>query len=172
VSNFIPNDNQPFSLSDSNTTPGNLNPKIQPNPTNDKSQEIEFNISPELKLEKSSFSFFRYSTKVRLHFFWRSTPRPFRQTLIAIPGVTLVCAGFVMLIIPGPGLLAIIAGVSILALEFHWAKRVQRYLYNFQRKVIDRSKTITRDSAFLEKSEPNEVNNSSNTLDIPPKLDK
>jgi uncharacterized protein (TIGR02611 family) len=35
-----------------------------------------------------------------------------------------VIAGVLMLVLPGPGLLAIIAGLAILATEFAWAEAV------------------------------------------------
>lgn len=171
MSNFTPSDDQLLPISDSKDAPEDFNPKILSNKTNDKSQEMQFDLSPEI-IKEQSFSLFRIFTSVRLKFFWRSLPRPFRRTFIAIPGITLVCSGFVMLIIPGPGLLAIIAGVSILALEFHWAKRLQRYLYNLQHKVVGRRKSITRGTASLEKAEPTEVDKPSNTLVIPPKWEK
>ncbi len=42
---------------------------------------------------------------------------------VATVGFTVLGAGFVMLVTPGPGLLVIIAGLAILAHEFTWAQR-------------------------------------------------
>jgi uncharacterized protein (TIGR02611 family) len=42
---------------------------------------------------------------------------------VATVGFTVMGAGFVMLVTPGPGLLVIIAGLAILAHEFTWAQR-------------------------------------------------
>ncbi len=50
-------------------------------------------------------------------------PKPVRQLLVGVAGATLLLAGLVMLVLPGPGLLALAAGLAILALEFHWARR-------------------------------------------------
>lgn len=45
-----------------------------------------------------------------------------RKTAVSIIGGTVVLSGLVMLFIPGPGLLVIPAGLSILGLEFLWAR--------------------------------------------------
>jgi hypothetical protein len=46
-----------------------------------------------------------------------------RRIGIAIAGFSVMTAGFVLLFLPGPGLLLIVAGLAILAAEFEWAKR-------------------------------------------------
>ena len=48
-----------------------------------------------------------------------------RRTAIFIVGATVSVAGIVMLVLPGPGLLVIVGGLSILALEFAWAARLR-----------------------------------------------
>lgn len=50
-----------------------------------------------------------------------SLPKPIRWIAVAIVGSTLVLAGIAMLVLPGPGWLAIFAGVTVLAAEFTWA---------------------------------------------------
>lgn len=42
-------------------------------------------------------------------------------------GSTLVAAGAAMLVLPGPGLLTMFAGVSVLASEFAWASGVAEW---------------------------------------------
>lgn len=39
-------------------------------------------------------------------------------------GVALVACGVALLVLPGPGLLVIIAGLAVLATEFAWAERL------------------------------------------------
>ena len=39
-------------------------------------------------------------------------------------GVVLVAAGLALLVLPGPGLLLIVAGLAILATEFAWAEHL------------------------------------------------
>jgi len=55
----------------------------------------------------------------------RSTPRwlaplpaPLRRILILLIGSTVPLAGVLMLVLPGPGILAIVVGLAILATEF------------------------------------------------------
>lgn len=45
-----------------------------------------------------------------------------RRIVIAVIGGTVVLAGVIMLVTPGPGLVVIPFGLAILALEFAWAK--------------------------------------------------
>ena len=45
---------------------------------------------------------------------------------ITIGGVVLLILGVVMLVLPGPGLLVIIAGLAVLATEYVWAQRLLR----------------------------------------------
>jgi uncharacterized protein (TIGR02611 family) len=51
-------------------------------------------------------------------------PGPVRWVVVGLVGSTLVVAGVAMLVLPGPGLLTIFAGVAILAAEFTWAEIV------------------------------------------------
>jgi uncharacterized protein (TIGR02611 family) len=46
-----------------------------------------------------------------------------KRLVITLVGFAVVVAGVVMLVVPGPGLLVIIAGLAILATEFVWAER-------------------------------------------------
>ena len=43
---------------------------------------------------------------------------------VSVIGTVLVVAGVVMLVTPGPGLLAIVAGLAVWAREFRWARRL------------------------------------------------
>jgi uncharacterized protein (TIGR02611 family) len=45
-----------------------------------------------------------------------------------VAGLVLLIAGIAMLALPGPGWLTIAAGLAILAREFHWARRLLRWL--------------------------------------------
>ena len=53
-------------------------------------------------------------------------PGPVRWVVIGLVGSTLVVAGVAMLVLPGPGLLTVFAGVAILAAEFTWAEILLR----------------------------------------------
>ena len=49
-------------------------------------------------------------------------PHPVRWVVVALVGGTLVIAGLAMLVLPGPGLVVLFAGVAVLAAEFAWAE--------------------------------------------------
>ena len=50
--------------------------------------------------------------------------RPMRRAVVFVVGGTVLLTGLVMLAAPGPGLLTILAGLTILAAEFAWARRL------------------------------------------------
>lgn len=51
-----------------------------------------------------------------------------RVVVVSLIGGVLIIAGIVMLVTPGPGLLAIAAGLAVLAREFAWAHRVLEWV--------------------------------------------
>ncbi len=53
----------------------------------------------------------------------RGTPLPIRVVRVAVGGL-IVLAGLLMLVLPGPGILALILGFGLLGHELPWAKRV------------------------------------------------
>lgn len=55
---------------------------------------------------------------------WRLARKVFLGTL----GVVLLLIGIAGLVLPGPGLLIMFAGVAVLALEFEWAERRVDYI--------------------------------------------
>jgi len=46
-----------------------------------------------------------------------------RKVLVTTAGTTVLIAGLAMLVLPGPGLVVVMAGLAILATEFAWAER-------------------------------------------------
>lgn len=62
----------------------------------------------------------------------RGTYRKLRKIIVAIVGALVVIAGVILLVIPGPGLLTIAAGLVILSSEFEWA---ERHLQNIRKKI-------------------------------------
>jgi uncharacterized protein (TIGR02611 family) len=54
-------------------------------------------------------------------------------------GVTVIAAGVVMLMLPGPGWLAIFLGFAILATEFAWAQAALRKARQAARRAKDRT---------------------------------
>jgi len=55
---------------------------------------------------------------------YQRLPAPVRRPLVAAVGAALLVAGLAMLVLPGPGLLVLAAGLAVLAVEFHWARRL------------------------------------------------
>lgn len=49
-------------------------------------------------------------------------PHPWRWLVTVLVGVILVIAGIILLPLPGPGGLVIILGLTVLAVEFEWAR--------------------------------------------------
>ncbi len=47
-----------------------------------------------------------------------------RRVFLVIAGFTLLLAGVVMLVTPGPGMFAIFLGLGLLAAEFVWARQL------------------------------------------------
>ena len=53
--------------------------------------------------------------------------RSWKRIAVSIIGVVLVLAGALMLVLPGPGMLLVIAGLAVLATEYVWAQRMLNY---------------------------------------------
>lgn len=47
-----------------------------------------------------------------------------RRVANVVGGFTLIIAGVAMLVLPGPGLLTIFGGLTLLGYEFLWARRI------------------------------------------------
>ncbi len=59
-----------------------------------------------------------------------------KRIAIAIIGGTVVLIGIALIVLPGPAVLVIPAGLAILATEFAWAKR---WLHKFKQMVPKRN---------------------------------
>lgn len=60
-----------------------------------------------------------------------------RKTAVAVVGGTLTAAGVVMLVTPGPGILAIAGGLGVLSSEFPAARRTLNRLRRKHPEVED-----------------------------------
>jgi uncharacterized protein (TIGR02611 family) len=60
-----------------------------------------------------------------------------RRVFLIIAGFTLLLAGGVMLVTPGPGLLVIFLGLGLLAAEFVWARRLMDRLKRESGRLAD-----------------------------------
>lgn len=63
------------------------------------------------------------------------TLRQAKRLIIAVIGFTVVLIGIVMLVTPGPGWLVIFLGLSLLAAEFVWARRLMKRLKEKGRQI-------------------------------------
>ena len=64
-----------------------------------------------------------------------------RKTWVTIAGLAVILIGVALLVLPGPGLVTIAAGLAILASEFVWAQKliepVKRRLEEAKTKIIE-----------------------------------
>ncbi|HEY2820282.1 MAG TPA: PGPGW domain-containing protein [Candidatus Acidoferrum sp.] len=60
-----------------------------------------------------------------------------RRAFRVVAGFTLLLAGVVMIITPGPGWLVIFLGLSLLAAEFIWARRLMERMKREGERVRD-----------------------------------
>jgi uncharacterized protein (TIGR02611 family) len=83
---------------------------------------------------------------------WTRTYRSAQRLVVLVVGLTIAAAGVVMLVTPGPGLLAIFAGLSLLATEFAWAKWFLERVKQRGKKIVDsvrgRDDTLSRDQGL------------------------
>ena len=50
------------------------------------------------------------------------------KIFVAIAGLTVIAAGLVMVVLPGPGWITVFAGLAILGLEFPFARRITTWV--------------------------------------------
>lgn len=60
-----------------------------------------------------------------------------KRVVIGVIGGTLVLIGIALLVLPGPGILVLAAGLAVLAVEFAWARA---WLAKLRRKISDVSR--------------------------------
>lgn len=74
----------------------------------------------------------------------RRTPvRVLRKVAVAIVGLALMLAGVAMLVLPGPGVVAILAGLGLLGTEFPTARRLSTRLNNHAKSAWQKLRTTT-----------------------------
>ena len=59
-------------------------------------------------------------------------------------GFILIVLGLIMLVTPGPGLLFIFFGVTVLALEFEWARELNKQGMQGLEKIVAKLKSFFR----------------------------
>lgn len=71
---------------------------------------------------------------------WRKLPHPLRWLTAAVVGTTLTVTGLILLVLPGPGIPLIIAGLAILATEFAWAEVLLNRTKHHVNRAVNRVK--------------------------------
>jgi len=78
---------------------------------------------------------------------WIETLRQARRIVIAVIGFTVLLLGVVMIVTPGPGWLVILLGLSILSVEFVWArhlmKRIKQTGKEISRTVFGKEREVS-----------------------------
>jgi uncharacterized protein (TIGR02611 family) len=69
-------------------------------------------------------------------------PHPVRWAVIMVVGFVLLIIGLIMMITPGPGLLFIFFGLSILAIEIKWAQEVNKAGMQGLEKIVAKLKSV------------------------------
>lgn len=61
-----------------------------------------------------------------------------KRVLVAVGGSLLLLLGLVLLVLPGPGVLVLIAGLALLATEFTWAERPLRRARDYAARAAEK----------------------------------
>jgi uncharacterized protein (TIGR02611 family) len=69
-------------------------------------------------------------------------PHPLRWVLTLLVGFVLLILGLIMMVTPGPGLLFIFFGLSILALEIEWARELNKQGLQGLERIVAKLKSI------------------------------
>lgn len=64
-----------------------------------------------------------------------------RRIAITVAGFALLVVGLILLVLPGPGILLVIAGLAVLATEYVWAQRALNYA---KRRASDAKDRVLR----------------------------
>ncbi len=67
---------------------------------------------------------------------WRRVERDAASLVASLVGFTFLVGGITMLVVPGPGMLVIAIGLTLLATQFAWAKRLLGYAEGSARAAI------------------------------------
>lgn len=76
-------------------------------------------------------------------------PHPVRYVLTLVIGFVLLILGLIMMVTPGPGLLFIFFGLSILALEIEWARELNKQGLQGLERIVARLKDIKPKDLFV-----------------------
>ena len=69
-------------------------------------------------------------------------PHPVRWVLTMVVGFVLLVLGLIMMVTPGPGILFIFFGLSILALEIEWARELNKQGVQGLERIVNKLKAF------------------------------
>ena len=69
-------------------------------------------------------------------------PHPVRWVVTMIVGFVLLILGLIMMVTPGPGLLFIFFGLSVLSLEIEWARELNKAGLQGLEKIVAKIKSV------------------------------
>jgi uncharacterized protein (TIGR02611 family) len=69
-------------------------------------------------------------------------PHPVRWVATMIFGFVLLILGLIMMVTPGPGLLFIFFGLSVLSLEIEWARELNKAGLQGLEKIVAKIKSV------------------------------
>jgi uncharacterized protein (TIGR02611 family) len=78
----------------------------------------------------------------KLKAFLSRLPHPLRWALTMLLGFVFLILGLIMMVTPGPGLVFLFLGISVLALELEWAREMNRQGLQGLEKILNRIKTL------------------------------
>ena len=78
----------------------------------------------------------------RIKKFLDKLPHPVRWVLTMVVGFVLLLLGLIMMVTPGPGLLFIFFGLSILALEIEWARELNKQGLQGLERIVAKLKSL------------------------------
>ncbi len=61
------------------------------------------------------------------------------RMIILVVGLTIVAAGLAMFVLPGPGIIVVLAGLALLATEFVWARLLLQRARRYAEKAKDKA---------------------------------
>ena len=76
-------------------------------------------------------------------------PHPVRYVLTLVIGFVLLILGLIMMVTPGPGLVFIFFGLSILALEIEWARELNKQGLQGLERIVARLKSLKPKDLFV-----------------------
>lgn len=80
----------------------------------------------------------------RLKKFLAKLPRPVRWISVTVVGTVFLILGLIMLVTPGPGILFLFLGISVLALEIEWARELHKQGMQGLEKLLAKAKSWWR----------------------------